>query len=222
MKALPGLTGSALDRLALCTRLWCPPQPSHTVAAPGRRWSWRSLLADDSGQMLGGTPSDFGKFPHPSPEGSQSSGPPDNPKALGIVRVLDPMAGTGLHARFFQAAGFKVTAEDAQPAAQLRNGIAWFDVKARSIQDADWRRVSAESPSTIALFLSWAPRGSSAGVDALDAFDGDVVVVVGDRGRWTGCERFHAKLAQSWTEVLRRDILRWPRMEDDLRVFVRK
>lgn len=137
----------------------------------------------------------------------------------GVLRVLDPLAGTGLHARLLEVAGLRVAASDVMPPARSPGGHGWFPVKACRVEHVDWE---AWAERDAALLLSWPPRWSAAGDVALASFRGRFVVVVGDRGGWTGSAAFHAALKESWVEVWRREILCWPHMQDDIRIFERR
>uniref|UniRef100_A0A7S4W2X8 Uncharacterized protein n=2 Tax=Alexandrium monilatum TaxID=311494 RepID=A0A7S4W2X8_9DINO len=137
----------------------------------------------------------------------------------GVFRILDPLAGTGLHARLLREAGLEVEASDALPAARCPGGCGWFRVEPRTLELVDWK---AWADHDAALLLSWPPRWSAAGEQALASFRGSFVVFIGDRGQWTGSSAFHAVLAEEWTEVWRREVLRWPHMQDDVRIFERR
>ncbi|CAE7532862.1 unnamed protein product [Symbiodinium sp. CCMP2592] len=140
----------------------------------------------------------------------------------GICRVVDPMAGTGLHARLLSEAGLQVEASDAQPG--TAGGFCWHPVSQRFLEahqlpsnsDAGFGGDCSHS----ALFLSWPPR-SEAAASALRSFSGPMLVVVGDRGKWHGSESFHKALEENWSLVLQADLLTWPRLQDDLRIFCR-
>ncbi|CAK0908794.1 unnamed protein product, partial [Prorocentrum cordatum] len=134
-------------------------------------------------------------------------------RARGARRLLDPLAGSGLHAALFEACGFPATASDGRPPE-----VRWFAVEERAAEGVCW---SAWSGGEAALLLSWPPRQSAGGDSALEGFQGRWLVLVGDGGTWTGSADFHGALASGWREVWRREILRWPAMQDDLRIYER-
>jgi len=134
---------------------------------------------------------------------------------LGVHSVLDPMANTGLHARLLMLAGLIVEAADVAPPW----ASSWAEVAARPVGDTCWEHYN----KGWALFLSWPPHWSEAGHDALVAFKGDAVVLLGDQGGWTGTEGLREELRQHWTCVASWPTdPPWPRVEECLTVFVRK
>jgi len=187
-------------------------------------------------------------FAFPLLGGSEAAALAAQLRSLGASRVVDPMAGTGLHARLLHAAGLEVRASDVRPSEGIAGGAGWWPVDVRSAEEALVASPAGASSHAVAdgdagagcadgvaaggdtsaaaaataLLLSWPPSSSPAGLVALRRFGGGLVVLIGDRGRWTGCQGLHGELAQHWEEVWRLDILRWPRMEDDVRVFRRR
>jgi len=187
-------------------------------------------------------------FAFPLLGGSEAAALAAQLRSLGALRVVDPMAGTGLHARLLHTAGLEVRASDVRPSEGIAGGAGWWPVDVRRTEEALVASPAGASAHAVAdgdagadcadgvasggdssaaaaataLLLSWPPSSSPAALLALRRFGGGLVVLIGDRGRWTGCQGLHEELAQHWEEVWRLDILRWPRMEDDVRVFRRR
>ncbi|CAE7317929.1 ybeQ [Symbiodinium natans] len=126
----------------------------------------------------------------------------------GVHVVVDPMAGTGLHARLLSDEGLGVVASDARPGTP--RGLCWHPVSQRLLEAAP---VPAPEHTGSALFLSWPPR-SEAATAALRSFGGPMLVVVGDRGQWHGSAAFHRALEEDWEVVAEMDIVTWPRLQD--------
>eukprot|EP00929_Paragymnodinium_shiwhaense_P077959 TRINITY_DN40294_c0_g1_i1.p3 TRINITY_DN40294_c0_g1~~TRINITY_DN40294_c0_g1_i1.p3 ORF type:complete len:115 (+),score=23.30 TRINITY_DN40294_c0_g1_i1:85-429(+) len=96
----------------------------------------------------------------------------------------------------------------------------WRKVLQRAVEDTPWEKYG----DGWALFLSWVPHWSEAGLSALQAFQGSILVVLGDGGGWTGTKAFHEELAsrewvllESWATTTP-----WPRVEETLRIYTRK
>eukprot|EP00927_Polykrikos_kofoidii_P013373 TRINITY_DN15826_c0_g1_i1.p1 TRINITY_DN15826_c0_g1~~TRINITY_DN15826_c0_g1_i1.p1 ORF type:complete len:392 (+),score=32.07 TRINITY_DN15826_c0_g1_i1:64-1239(+) len=140
-------------------------------------------------------------------------------RSHGVTRLLDPIAGTGFHALLLHNAGIDVTASDVSPATAASGGMEWFLTQPMSVEHVDW---TAWRGQDAALLLSWPPRWSTAGADALSAFHGDHFVFIGDNGQWTGCAEFHSLLARDWVQIFQLDIAHWPHMTDDVRVYKRR
>merc|ERR1712216_412984 len=115
---------------------------------------------------------------------------------LGVRCVLDPLAHTGFHAWLLQALNhdLKVEAADASPSYTV-----FREVLSRSAEDTSWCCYN----QGWALFLSWVPHWSEVGVDALSAFKGPVLVLLGDdeEGGWTGTPRFRDEIRSGWRLV---------------------
>src|SRR5215470_975424 len=73
------------------------------------------------------------------------------------------------------------------------------------------------------LFLCWPPYDDdAASYAALRAYDGDVLVYVGEPGEGaTGSVRFHRELQLNWTLAQEVTLPRWPRIHDSLMVYRR-
>ena len=97
-------------------------------------------------------------------------------------------------------------------------GGTWAPVLTRDLRDTPWEKYQ----ENWCLWLSWVPHWSEAGLEALEAFRGDAVVVVGDRGGWTGTPAFFRTLDQEWEEVWRCPVAVWPGVDDDLRILLRR
>ncbi|CAJ1426037.1 unnamed protein product [Effrenium voratum] len=103
---------------------------------------------------------------------------------LGIQEVVDPMAGSGLHAQLLAREGLQVTASDSCTQGRL----CWFPVAEMRLEE-----LPVLGHPKAALFLCWPPHSDAADT-ALQKFGGHVLVLVGDRGKWHGSETFHQEL----------------------------
>lgn len=136
-------------------------------------------------------------------------------RTLGVRAVLDPLAHTGLHAWHWERQGFMVEAADFDPPAERR---CWHQVVQRPVADTPWHHFGADW----ALFLSWLPHWSEMGVEALRGFQGDVVIVLGDTGDWTGTGAFREALATDWSLVAALSARSpWPRVDESVCLYVR-
>eukprot|EP00440_Ansanella_granifera_P000875 gb/GFBE01000945.1/.p1 GENE.gb/GFBE01000945.1/~~gb/GFBE01000945.1/.p1 ORF type:complete len:282 (+),score=24.79 gb/GFBE01000945.1/:1-846(+) len=136
-------------------------------------------------------------------------------KQLGVQSVLDPMAHTGFHAHLLQNAGLHVEASDASPSPLC----CWRSVIPRTAGETPWQRYR----DGWSLLLSWVPHWSEVGMETLQNFQGDVLIILGDAGPWTGTDGFREELHRSW--VLLEDWCTqtpWPRVTERLQVFTRK
>jgi len=133
---------------------------------------------------------------------------------LGISSVLDPLAHNGFHAHLLASRGLLVEAADSSPAA-----ACWGGVIPREARATPWEQYGRGW----ALFLSWLPHWSEVGFEALNAFQGDVVVVLGDQGDWTGTDRFREEVNAKWELVGSWDTKPpWPRVAERLDIYARK
>lgn len=100
-------------------------------------------------------------------------------EALARLARLGPIvevgAGTGYWAALLRERGVDVLATDARPYVNLHCGMRWTSVRRAPAHEA-------AREATRALLLCWPPLGFMA-LDALDAFGGEQVVVVGDVAR---------------------------------------
>ncbi|CAK0794794.1 unnamed protein product [Prorocentrum cordatum] len=132
---------------------------------------------------------------------------------LGIGSVLDPLAHTGLHAARLAAAGLRVEAADASPAA-----ACWWHVAERPGASTEWQRYG----DGWALLLSWLPHWNALGEELLRGFRGRVLVVLGDE-EWTGTDAFRDLLRRDWElAAMWHTDSPWPRVDERIRVYVRK
>jgi len=155
-------------------------------------------------------------------------------RKLGVSRVWDVMAGTGLHARLLTRAGLSVVASDVMPSEKIPHvGAGWFPIAAQTAEavfeavddgqkkpEAAAAATGAAGSSSSALFLAWPPR-TPAALGVLKLFPGDVLVYVGDSGAWNGCASFHEELSKHWLEVRCIEIPSWPHTKDSVRIYRR-
>lgn len=150
---------------------------------------------------------------------------------FGVRGIVDPLAGSGWHARLWREAGLKVAALDSYPG----RPVAWEHVQVV----ADSRDVArcgippAPEPGGgegWALFLSWPPHApETVGLDLLQGWRGDLVVYLGERDAaccgdagLTGGRALLDALERDWVVVRSWRIPQWPGFDDDLTVFRRR
>eukprot|EP00747_Dinoflagellata_sp_TGD_P180445 gnl/TRDRNA2_/TRDRNA2_32911_c0_seq1.p1 gnl/TRDRNA2_/TRDRNA2_32911_c0~~gnl/TRDRNA2_/TRDRNA2_32911_c0_seq1.p1 ORF type:complete len:384 (+),score=49.86 gnl/TRDRNA2_/TRDRNA2_32911_c0_seq1:44-1195(+) len=158
--------------------------------------------------------------------------------ALGVDGLVDPLAGSGWHARLWQDAGhISVAALDSYP----KRPVAWADVVVvpDSRHVADWGishasgRSAASFPQRWALFLSWPPHSpETVGVDLLRCWPGDFLVYVGEHGSSdevadgdagvTGGQELLDAIAADWEPVKTWAIPCWPGYRDDMTIYHRR
>lgn len=137
--------------------------------------------------------------------------------------LLDAGAGTGYWAALLRSRGVDVVAYDlVPPGSGARNEFhpgargPWTEVREGSAVDAVRRHRGRT------LMLGWPPYDDDAASYApLRAYDGDVVVYVGEAGGGSGSVRFHRELELNWTVAAEIDLPHWPRLHDRVRVYRR-
>eukprot|EP00931_Biecheleriopsis_adriatica_P093706 TRINITY_DN67431_c0_g1_i1.p1 TRINITY_DN67431_c0_g1~~TRINITY_DN67431_c0_g1_i1.p1 ORF type:complete len:269 (-),score=53.03 TRINITY_DN67431_c0_g1_i1:33-839(-) len=130
-----------------------------------------------------------------------------------VQAVLDPIAHTGFHVRVLRQVGLPAKAADASPSPL----VCWEHVDLREAAETDW-----DSYRDWALLLSWVPYWSEVGAQVLSSFKGNVVVVLGDEGEWTGTAGFREELRRNWLLFADWPIdTPWPRVREQLRIFKR-
>ncbi|CAK0810483.1 unnamed protein product [Prorocentrum cordatum] len=151
-------------------------------------------------------------------------------RGLGAAGLIDPLAGSGWHARLWQDVGrMQVVALDSYPV----RPVPWINVEvvADSRKVLGWGVAGAEGgPSLQAwiLFLSWPPHSPErVGLELLQRWPGDFLVYVGERGSWTeegltGGRALLDAIQADWEPVRSWAIPRWPGYEDDLTVYLRR
>lgn len=149
-------------------------------------------------------------------------------KALGVEGIVDPLAGSGWHARLWRScAGLHVVAADSYPV----RFVAWSKVllaDARELKDGGMPPGSAAS--AWALFLSWPPHSpETVGQDLLAQWPGEFVVFLGERSDAlegeegvTGGRAFLTFLEAKFERVCTVDIPHWPGYMDDLSIYRRR
>ena len=128
--------------------------------------------------------------------------------AVGSRKLLEVCAGSGLWASLLAARGVEVVASDLGPPPSLHYVVHRIDAEAAVKQCTD----------CAALMLSWPPHRSDCAFRALQAFEGDLLVFVGD-GRFTANERFFAALASDWAQTGHIQLDAWPGTQDAVRIY---
>ena len=148
-------------------------------------------------------------------------------RGLGAGGLVDPLAGSGWHARLLADCGLAVCALDNYPV----RPVAWCDVRvvADARSEADWGSGrSLEELSAWALLLSWPPHSpETVGQDLLCRWPGRFLVYLGERGAGelegvTGGRALTDAIAAEWEPVRSWPIPRWPGYEDDLTLYRRR
>lgn len=127
-------------------------------------------------------------------------------------QLLEVCAGGGLWATLLLAEGIAVVATDAVPA----EGTEFVRVEALEAEAAVRAHRECE-----ALLLCWPPFRNDCAVRALQAFLGDRLIYVGDM-RFTGDERLHRLLQQTWKRCERLPLPSWPGLEDYTHLYTRR
>lgn len=153
--------------------------------------------------------------------------------ALSSKGIVEVGAGTGYWAWQLSQLGVDVVAYDLKPPHVHPNGFhqlqevkteadcvlredTFFDVQP---EDA---AVAAARHSDRVLMLCWPPYRETMAVRALEAFQGDRVIYIGEGdGGCTGGARFHATLAAQWDEVATHRPVQWYGMHDWVTVYDR-
>lgn len=146
--------------------------------------------------------------------------------ALGLIAdhgpVLETGAGTGYWASLLAARGVDVVATDIAPPDRAENRFhrtkeTWFPVGAMPAVEA----VRAHPGRT--LLLCWPPPDDdAAGFDAVRAYRGDTVLLVGgDEDGPVGTPALHRELDLHWTVTDELALPSWPGIPDRLTVRVR-
>lgn len=156
-------------------------------------------------------------------------------RELKVAGVVDPLAGSGWHARLWQDAGnVGAVALDAfalQP-------VSWTKVQivedSRNMPSWGLDINGASGIDRWALFLSWPPHSpETVGVDLLRRWPGRVLVYLGERGMadalgghgddgLTGGRALLEELDAKWKPLRSWAIPQWPGYGDDMTIYVRK
>jgi hypothetical protein len=137
--------------------------------------------------------------------------------------LLDAGAGMGYWAALLRSRGVEVFAYDLVPPGSGATNefhptvrAPWTDVRQGSAVSAVRRHPGRT------LVLCWPPYDDDAASYApLRAYDGDVVVYIGEPGGASGSIRFHRELELNWTTVGEIDLPHWPRLNDRVHVYRR-
>ncbi len=140
--------------------------------------------------------------------------------------VLEVGAGTGYWAALLQQMGADVIATDVAPPRPDRGAehnvwhpatTCFVDVEQMDASEA------ASAAGRRTLLLCWPPSTSEMGFDAVSAYQGPVVVYVGEWAKGTtGTPALHRMLERDWVLDRTVTIPVWWRREDCVRVFRRK
>jgi len=149
-------------------------------------------------------------------------------EALEVLARYAPLvecgAGMGYWTSLAQARGIDVVAYDLIPPGRradneyhARDRRPWTSIRRGSSVTAVSRHRDR------VLFVCWPPYDDdAASYAALRAYDGDVLVYVGEPGEGaTGSVRFHRELQLNWTLAQEVTLPRWPRLHDSLLVYRR-
>jgi len=147
-------------------------------------------------------------------------------EALAAVAPFGPLvecgAGTGYWSALLQVRGADVVATDPVPAGTDESEFhrepvrPWTEVARLDAVAA----VRAHRDRT--LLLCWPPYDDdAASYDPLSAYDGDVVIHVGETDGASGSVRFRRELALNWTLEEAVDLPSWPWLEDRVHVLRR-
>jgi len=161
-------------------------------------------------------------------------------RGLGAGGLVDPLAGSGWHARLWQdhileapkdVGRMQVVALDSYPV----RPVPWVGVEvvADSREVPGWGVEGAAEGGgrplrAWALFLSWPPHSPErVGLELLQRWPGEFLVYVGERGGWdeeglTGGRALLDAIRADWEPVRSWAIPRWPGYEDDLTVYRRR
>ncbi|HLF79063.1 MAG TPA: hypothetical protein VJB57_16400 [Dehalococcoidia bacterium] len=131
---------------------------------------------------------------------------------VGGRKLLEVCAGTGLWARLLSSAGTSVVATDGAPELQAD----WFTVEFANAEDA-----VRSHPQCQALLLCWPPFKDACAFRALQSFEGDLAIYIGDI-RFTADIQFHSLLLRSWELIQGIPLPSWPGIEDGVHLYVRK
>lgn len=128
------------------------------------------------------------------------------------IPIVDFGAGSGLWASLVAAQGVDVVAYDNW--SWGKPDELWFDVQYGNTG-------SLHAHSERAMLLVWPPSGSSMAIDALRAWDGDLLFYVGEIGRMNGTAEFVEALRDGWHLERRVDIPNWRGKVDELYILRR-
>jgi hypothetical protein len=131
--------------------------------------------------------------------------------AVGPRRLLEVCAGSGLWASLLAAQGVKVVATDLGQPAVLHYEVERLDAETAVKQHRE----------CAALMLIWPPFKNDCAYQAVRAFEGDLLVFVGDE-RFTANDRFFARLARDWLQVDQLNLESWPGTRDAVHVYKRR
>lgn len=149
---------------------------------------------------------------------------------FGVHGIVDPLAGSGWHARLWREAGLMVAALDSYPG----RPVAWEHVEvvadSRSVANCGIPLASAVGDDRWALYLSWPPHApETIGLDLLQLWQGDLVLYLGERDAaccgdagLTGGRALLDAFEREWGVVQRWRIPTWPGFDDDLTLFRRR
>ncbi len=162
------------------------------------------------------------------------------PKAIGFIafhvaqysgnrEVIEIGAGRGYWSRMLSEAGCNVHAFDktvetvggftdlngnCYHANESQVGL-YFDVQPGDVDKAGLSRGAT-------LFLCWPPYDDPMALDALKAYRGNQLVVVGEmHGGCCANDEFWSELDKNWTETATHDIPQWPCIHDYIAAFRR-
>lgn len=100
------------------------------------------------------------------------------------------------------------------------NANIWFPLKVE-----DGVRTASNTTIDDTMVISWAPDASELGTNMLKAFNGNQLIVIGEkRGGCTASESFFTELSENWTVDISFDevyVLQWNRAHDNATFYYR-
>lgn len=137
-------------------------------------------------------------------------------KAIEILVEHSPIveigAGTGYWAKLVDEEGGDIICYDIEPPSE---DDQWYPVREGDHTDA------SQHPDRT-LFLSWVSYSKDWGTKALDNYEGDTVIVIGEgSGGCTGNKEFHRRLESNWETEAIYYIPQWYGLHDYMRVYKR-
>lgn len=130
---------------------------------------------------------------------------------LGVKSILSTCSGTGYHENILNQIGFDVIATDINSCNNSFMEIINLD-----------SREAVKTYSTDCLFLSWPPRVSDAGYNALDEFKGDIVVSIDeDRGGCIADDKYFDLLESRFELVSTVNNPSWGSIYDSIKIYKR-
>jgi len=134
--------------------------------------------------------------------------------------IIEVGAGAGYWASLLAARGVDIIATDATPvslsADPFGRTAVHFPVGIAAAADA------AASDSNRTMLLVWPPHSLSMAADALDAYEGRHVAVVGEHGEATADERFFDILHADFELLRWVPVPQWGGVRDDLTIWYRR